>query len=374
MASLPFHFWTAVFFTVGALVGSFLNVCIHRLPRGMSIVKPPSHCPHCQFRIPCYLNIPLITWLWLRGRCAKCAAPISARYFLVELLTAIAFAAAWNEVGHAIAWKQTALIAAAYSLLFAGLIAATFIDLEHFIIPDEITIGGTIAGVLTAAMLPELFRTGSSFQAIKWSLIGAGTGALIVYAILLLGKLAFGRQKIELPADTRIYFTEANLVLPGEAIPYDEIFYRGSDTIRLHAARLELIDRCYVDVPVRLSQRSLFIGSEKVDPAALAQMEAVTSQIIIPREAMGLGDVKFMAAIGAFLGWQAAVFSLLVSAMIGAVAGIALIAIGKRDWSAKLPYGPYIALTAFIWVFSGHGWPIFWWLQPNPLSPLNPLR
>jgi len=135
-----------------------------------------------------------------------------------------------------------------------------------------------------------------------------------------------------------------------------------------------LIDRCYVDVPVRLSQRSLFIGSEKVDPAALAQMEAVTSQIIIPREAMGLGDVKFMAAIGAFLGWQAAVFSLLVSAMIGAVAGIALIAIGKRDWSAKLPYGPYIALTAFIWVFSGHGWPIFWWLQPNPLSPLNPLR
>ncbi len=369
MTSLPFHFWTAVYFITGAMVGSFLNVCIHRLPRGMSVVNPPSHCPHCQFTIPWFLNIPLVTWLWLRGKCANCAAPISARYFLVELLTGLAFAAAWHKFGNAGAWQQTGLLAAAYCLLLAGLLAATFIDFEHFIIPDEITLGGTVVGVLISLVILDLHNAATIGQALKWSLIGAGTGALIVYAVLLLGKLAFGRQKIELPTRSRIYFTESSLVLPDETIPYEELFYRGSDTIHLHASQLELTDRCYADVPVRLSQQALFIGKEKLDPTTVAQMEAVTDQLVIPREAMGLGDVKFMAAIGAFLGWQAAVFSLLVSAVIGAVAGVTLIAIGKRDWSAKLPYGPYIALAAVIWLFSGHAWEIFWWLHPNPLFP-----
>lgn len=371
MASLPFHFWTTVYFIVGAMVGSFLNVCIHRMPRGMSVVHPPSHCPQCQFTIPWYLNLPLITWLWLRGRCAKCAAPIPVRYFLVELLTGLAFAVVWNEFGNAVAWQQTSLIGAAYCLLLAGLIAATFIDFEHFIIPDEITLGGTAAGVVVSLAIPVLHNAETIGGALKSSLIGAGTGALIVYAVLLLGKLAFGRQKIELPPDTRIYFTEDSLVLPTETIPYSELFYRGSDTIHLHATNLELIDRCYSDVPVRLSQHTLFIGGEKLDPTTIAQMEAVTDQLVVPREAMGLGDVKFMAAIGAFLGWQAAVFSLLVSAVIGAIVGVALIAIGKRDWSAKLPYGPYIALAAVIWLFSGHAWEILWWLQPNPLQPIR---
>ncbi len=369
MANLPFHFWTAVYFITGAMVGSFLNVCIHRLPRGMSVINPPSHCPHCRFTIPWYLNIPLATWLWLRGRCVECAAPIPVRYFLVELLTGLAFAAVWNKFGNAVAWQQTSLIAAAYCLLLAILIAATFIDFEHFIIPDEITLGGTVVGVLISLGLPALHNAPTLGAALKWSVIGAGTGALIVYAVLLLGKLAFGRQKIELPPNSRIYFTEDSLVLPSETILYGELFYRGSDTIHLHAAKLELIDRCYSDVPVRLSQHTLFVGKEKLDPTAVVQMEAVTDELVIPREAMGLGDVKFMAAIGAFLGWQAAVFSLLVSAVIGAVAGVTLISIGKRDWSAKLPYGPYIALAAVIWLFSGHAWEIFWWLQPNSLQP-----
>ena len=84
---VPFHFWSLVFFVLGCIVGSFLNVCIHRMPLGMSIVTPPSHCPHCKYSIPWYLNIPLVTWLALRGRCKNCGAPISPRYFIVELLT-----------------------------------------------------------------------------------------------------------------------------------------------------------------------------------------------------------------------------------------------------------------------------------------------
>jgi leader peptidase (prepilin peptidase)/N-methyltransferase len=77
--AVPFHFWSVVFFVFGSIVGSFLNVCIYRMPRGESIVHPPSHCPHCDYQIPWYLNMPLLTWLFLRGRCAHCAAPISFR-------------------------------------------------------------------------------------------------------------------------------------------------------------------------------------------------------------------------------------------------------------------------------------------------------
>src|SRR5436189_3155802 len=90
-AAMPFHFWSAMIFVFGSMVGSFLNVCIYRMPRGLSVVTPPSSCPYCGYRIPWHFNIPLLTWLYLRGQCANCGAPISVRYFLVELLTALVF-------------------------------------------------------------------------------------------------------------------------------------------------------------------------------------------------------------------------------------------------------------------------------------------
>src|SRR5262245_22979004 len=108
------------------MVGSFLNVCIHRLPLGQSIISPPSHCPHCKYSIPWYLNVPLVTWLYLKGKCAHCSAPISIRYFLVELLTGSLFAITWAFFGH-----TSALLVIVYCLLISGLIVATFIDFEH---------------------------------------------------------------------------------------------------------------------------------------------------------------------------------------------------------------------------------------------------
>jgi len=99
-ARVPFHFWSAAFFVFGSIVGSFLNVCIHRLPLGQSIVSPPSHCPHCKYSIPWYLNLPLITWVMLRAKCRNCGAPISPRYFLVEMLTGLMFLASWAAFGH----------------------------------------------------------------------------------------------------------------------------------------------------------------------------------------------------------------------------------------------------------------------------------
>jgi leader peptidase (prepilin peptidase) / N-methyltransferase len=354
-AAVPFHFWSVVFFVFGSIVGSFLNVCIYRLPLGQSIVSPPSHCPHCKYSIPWYLNVPLFTWLYLRGKCRNCGAPISIRYFLVELLTAVTFLACWLAFG-----SQSAWLALIYALVLAGLITSTFIDFEHFIIPDEITVGGMVAGFVCSFLLPGLHGQTSVSGGLQQSLLGMGAGAGIIYGILRLGKLLFGRQKVTLPADTKIIFSETAVHLPDKDIPYEDLFYRQSDVITLHARTVELADRCYKDVQVRLSPATLWIGEEELNPEDVPHLEAVSTEIVFPREAMGLGDVKFMAAIGAFLGWQAVVFSLMVSSMIGSVIGVGLIALRKREWSSRLPYGPYIALAAAIWVFGGKRL-VQWW-------------
>ena len=129
-----------VAFVLGAVIGSFLNVSIYRLPRDLSVNKPRrSFCPACHALIPWQQNVPLLSWLVLRGRCAKCGARIAFRYFGVELLTALLFLAVWEIFP----WQE----AIAYWVFVAILIVATFVDLEHFIIPDQITIGGTIAGI-----------------------------------------------------------------------------------------------------------------------------------------------------------------------------------------------------------------------------------
>ncbi len=346
--AVPFHFWSLVFFVLGSIVGSFLNVCIHRLPLGMSIVTPKSHCPHCKYSIPWYLNIPLVTWLALRGRCKNCGAPISPRYFIVELLTGIAFLSCWLALG-----EKSAALALVYSVFIAGLIVATFIDFEHFIIPDEITLGGVVAGLAASFFLPSLQGERTLGWGILQSLIGVAVGAGVIYAILRIGKLLFGRQRVKLPLDAKIVFTETAVHLPDREIPFDELFYRKSDVIVLRARTLELVDRCYADALVRLSPSALEIGGEKIDPATVACMEAVSAEIVLPREAMGLGDVKFMGAIGAFIGWQGVIFSLMLSSMIGAVVGVTLIALRRRRWSSRMPYGPYIALAAVIWIFAG---------------------
>ncbi len=350
---LPFHFWSLVFFALGCIVGSFLNVCIHRMPRDMSIVTPPSHCPHCKYSIPFYLNIPLVTWLVLRGRCKNCGAPISPRYFIVELLTGVAFLGCWLKFGVLGQPFPSLLVALAYAVFLAGLICATFIDFEHFIIPDEITLGGVVVGFIASVLLPSLHDAETLTVGMWRSLLGVAVGAGLIYAILRLGKLLFGRQRLKLPAETKIVFTETALCLPDKEIPYEELFYRKSDAIVLHARTMELVDRGYADVTVRLSPTVLEIGGEKINPDDVAYMEAMSSEIILPREAMGLGDVKFMAGIGAFIGWQGVVFSLAVSSIIGAAVGVLLILMQKRAWSSRMPYGPYIAVAAVIWVFGG---------------------
>ena len=355
-AEVPFGFWAVVFFVFGCIVGSFLNVCIHRMPLNESLVSPPSHCPKCRYSIPWYLNVPLVTWLWLRGRCAHCKATISSRYFLVELLTGVLFMGCWFRHG-------TELPASAFilSIFFAGLVVATFIDIEHFIIPDEITLGGWVVGLAISALVPSLHGKQLWLHGALLSVLGSLVGAGLTYAVLRFGKLLFGKQKLRFEKPTRVEFTETGVVIEGEETPFEEIFYRPSDCIVLQASKVEALGRTWNDVRVRLSVARLELGDEVMDPEKVPLMIATTQEIVIPREAMGFGDVKFMGAIGAFLGWQGAVFSLMGSALIGAVFGVGLILCGRREWSSKLPYGPYIAVAAGLWVFAGR-WLLDWYL------------
>src|SRR5438270_6796489 len=136
-------FFSVIAFVLGAVVGSFLNVCVYRLPLDLSVNKPRrSFCPACKKPIPWHQNLPLISWLALRGRCANCGSKIAFRYFAVELITAVLFLEIWQ----CFSWPM----AIAHWIFVSLLIVGTFIDFEHFIIPDQVTIGGTVAGLVAS--------------------------------------------------------------------------------------------------------------------------------------------------------------------------------------------------------------------------------
>ena len=363
----PDVFWAFVFFVFGSVVGSFLNVCIHRMPLEQSLIRPPSQCPKCEYSISWHLNMPIISWLMLRGKCRQCTEPISPRYIGVEILTGFAFLACWAVFGA----QNTlgVLLATTWSIVLAGLIAATFIDFEHFIIPDEITLGGVAVGFLISAGLPLLHEAESATASLTASGLGILVGGCSVLTVLQLGKWFFGKTTVPLEKEDIAIFTESELHLPDEVIPYEDIFFRNSDTLRFHANRLELTDRCLTNVDVALSPKQLVIGEETYDPKTITYLKADADEMVIPREAMGFGDVKFMAAIGAFVGWQGALFSLMASAVVGAAVGVSLLAIGRKDWSDRLPYGPYISLAAVIWIFFGKAI-LDAWLGTVNLPPL----
>jgi leader peptidase (prepilin peptidase)/N-methyltransferase len=359
--AVPVHFWSVVFFVFGSIVGSFLNVCIHRMPRGESVVRPPSHCPHCQYTIPWYLNLPLVTWVYLRGRCAHCRAPIAGRYFLVELLTGVAFLSCWLTFHEPDELLRSAWLSLVYGTVLSGFIVATFIDLEHYIIPDEITCGGMVLGFLCSGLLPELHDARSAAAGLWQSALGMAVGGGVLYGVVRLGKVLFGRKQVALAPGSQVFFLEECLRLPEEEIPYGDLLYRASDRIQLQAAQAELADRCYAKVPVELTRQELRIGDDRFAPETVSYLRVVTDRIVLPREAMGLGDVKFLAAIGAFLGWPGVVFALVASSFVGAAVGVILVTLLRMDRSKHIPYGPYLALGATVWIFYGRSI-LHWWL------------
>jgi len=332
---------SAVVFVFGLVCGSFLNAVIHRLPRGIGLGHPKrSFCPQCGRSLPWYENIPVLSWLWLRGKCAGCSARIPWRYPLVEILTALLFFWLWSAFPPA--------IAAAYMVFVAILIAGTFIDLEHMILPDSLTLGGAAAGIALSMLVPGLQSGDDWEQRLRSGLFGAGLGFVVLFAVVELGKLAFGRKRFELQPEEEFKVLEAQgeprLRIGSEEWDLSEFFYRPSDAIELHASGGQLW---------RLDARGVSCDGLTRSYAEAAGSGGKAHAVVIPREAMGFGDVKFMLTLGAFLGWPGALFSIAAGSVIGAIAGVLLLALRRLDEAGRIPFGPYLAAGALLWVAAG---------------------
>ncbi len=337
-------------FVLGAAIGSFLNVCIYRLPRDLSINQPRrSFCPSCNKPISWSQNIPLVSWLWLRGKCAQCGTSIALRYFLVELLTGLLFLEVWMLF----IWP----VALAYWVFVSLLIVATFIDFEHFIIPDEITIGGTIAGVIASLFVPMLMGQSSRLLAVAHSLGAAALGYVVLWLVLEGGKKVFGKKRIRLEAPTPFSWVrqgdDAEFVVGEEREVWSDHFARESDLMLMHCDQAQVDARLFAKVILELHYNRLKIGDESFALDQVDRISGTVRELQIPREAMGRGDLKFLAAIGAFLGWRSVPFSIFAGSLAGSVVGLTSILLGHRAWSARIPFGPYLALAALIWMFFG---------------------
>lgn len=252
-------------FLLGLVVGSFLNVCIFRLPRGESLVRPGSHCPSCGKPIRPSDNVPLLSYLFLRGRCRSCGTPISIRYPLVEGMTGLGFVLLVARFG-------LTLSGLFCLLFFCALMVLSFIDLEHQILPDMITLPGIPLGVM-GAVLPI-------FASFLW---GADPGPL--WALL----------------------------------------------------RPRLLS----------SLLGLFLGG------GLFFLIAFLGEAVLKREAMGGGDIKLAAMIGAFLGWRLLLVTIFLAALSGSLVGIFLLGLRLRRREEPLPFGPFLSLGAFLSLLGG---------------------
>ena len=346
-------------FVFGAVVGSFLNVVIYRLPLGLSVNEPKrSFCPLCKAPIRWYHNLPIVGWLILRGRCADCGAKISARYPAVEALTGILFLAVWMRADWLLAfplWTLTAL-----------LVAATFIDFDHLIIPDEITWGGAAAGALFSLGIPRLHGTDNPALGLVWSLVGAAAGYGLLWGVVEAGKLAFGRKRVRLPQTEPFTWKkvstpegdDAELTIGNEPPDkWSELFSREKDLLVMDCETLSVGGREHRDVSLRCFYNRLELPPDQGGTTlALDQLETFAGRVrefVFPREAMGFGDVKFLACIGAFLGWPAVLFCVAAGSALGSVVGLGVMLFGAKARSLKLPFGPYLAAGALGWMFAG---------------------
>ena len=259
---------SAFSFMMGACIASFLNVVIWRVPRGESIVSPPSHCTKCGAEIRWWQNLPILSWLALRGRCAKCRAPISPRYIIVETIGGVLFLAAFWRFGAFAPFMWVWL-----SLMIAG----SFIDFDHQLLPDFVTVGGMVYGVALSL---------ASWFVAPWMRVPA----LPLYPAL--------QPFAEPPLNS----------LAGLVFGFGLLWL------------------------VR------FLGTKA-----------------FKREAMGMGDVFLMGAVGALFGPVAVLMTLVLSSLFGSVVGIALMLAAKVRLGrfVAIPYGPYICLGCLAWMFRG---------------------
>jgi leader peptidase (prepilin peptidase) / N-methyltransferase len=336
---------------LGLFMGSFLGCAVYRIPREISLWNPSrSFCPNCRSLVRWYQNIPVVSWILLRGRCATCKAPISWRYPLVELLTALLFVVA--------TWRFGFPVAIALWFFYAALLAATFIDLEFTIIPDVISVGMILLGLFFSALFPSLHQTESHWIGLASSAIGMLVGAAILYVVAEFGKLVFGRYKLKLREPVAFHLESADdenpcLFVGEEAFSWDTHFFRRSDRIRLNASEIKLNGESVAGSQVSLFVDHLQLGKQSVPLQDVKQLVGKTFSAEFPREAMGLGDVKLLAAIGAFTGWKGVLFCLPAAAFLGSIYGLIAMLFRRDRTSSRIPFGPFLSLGALIWTLAG---------------------
>lgn len=365
-------------FVLGCSIGSFLNVCIYRMPLDLSVNEPKrSFCPHCKYQIPWTSNLPLVTWIVQGGKCRNCKAPIAVRYLLVELLTGVLFLATWLRVsgaGESVGqWSVFLPLAVFVSLL----IVATFIDFEHFIIPDEITWGGAAAGIVFSLALPQMQgETPGSVQGHllggAWALAGAALGFALLWLVSVLGKMAFGKKTLRFtPARAFTWALEgerAKLRMGEDEDWWDELFSSEKDVLVMDCERLEVEGVVKENYTLRTRYERLEVDGVEHDLNVVKSFRGVARSVTFQRDAMGFGDVKFIACIGAFLGWKAVLFTVMSASVIGALVGGIPMLIGKREWSAKIPFGPYLSLGALLWMWRGPELVAWYWSLSAPVG------
>ena len=346
---------------LGLITGSFLNAVIHRLPRGISLLNPKrSFCPSCEKMIPWHENLPVLSWVLLSGRCSGCAMPIAIRYPLVELLTAGLYLLAWERFGLP--------MAPLFWIFLSLLVVATFIDFDHLIIPDEITVGGMAVGLLCSALLPSLMGETLWWKGFLLSALGAACGYFLLWGVVELGKKAFGKRRIECPVPLPLELVgkedDVFLNLGEETMSLSECFFRERDQVEASCLWLEIVgERLGLGKLMIESDRVIYQENELEQTAARewpfsalpddTGLRAEVSELILPREAMGFGDVKFLACIGAFLGWKGVLFSLFTGSIAGAAIGVTTLLLTRGRSGAKIPFGPYLALGALLWLICG---------------------
>jgi len=191
LSDLPSAWFLGFAFVLGATWGSFFNVAIYRWPRGMSVVTPPSHCPACGAPVPWYRNVPILAYVSQRGRAACCGAPLTPRYLVVEVLTGVLLLAVAHRIlaqapaGTEIA--EAGLVLGTWFVFVGGLLIATFVDLEHMEIPDEVTIGGTALGLATMSLRTTPLGEPSDPATPLELALGAGAGYLAVMVLFVHG-------------------------------------------------------------------------------------------------------------------------------------------------------------------------------------------
>ncbi len=378
LAAIPFYppfehwIWLIPAFLIGACIGSFLNVVIYRVPLGMSVNEPKrSFCPLCKNPIPMWLNFPLVSWLWLRGRCKECHAPIAFRYFGVELLTAVLFTAVW--------WLFAPLSVAVVIplwVLVALLVSITFIDAEHLIIPVSLTWGGSVVGLIACALWPQLpvlgGEAGDWLAGLKQGGIGWVMGFFGLWAVVELGKMAFGKKALKFEKAVAWSLKEPvgdadpmMFVIDGEEVPWWDIFSRKSDRLLVEATEIQVSGEPVGGGTLVIRETEITLPDGTIHLLAkMTSLEGMATSTVIPREAMGMGDVHLLGMIGAFFGWTGVFFSLFAASIFAIFAAL----IGRIGFGKQLPFGPFLAMGAAAWMFGA--WKLWEWYM-NLIVPMG---